>query len=119
LHVRNGWPEHRKSCSPATKLFWQHRSDFSECDGLLLKGEQIVVPVSLQSDVLRQIHAGHLGISKCIERAKLTVYWPSYVDQITNMVEGCDVFQLHRHQNSSQPSFPMPDYPFQKVAADL
>ena len=45
LHVRNGWPEHRKSCSPATKLFWQHRSDFSECDGLLLKGEQIVVPL--------------------------------------------------------------------------
>jgi hypothetical protein len=120
-HVQNGWPEHRKSCSPATKLFWQHRSDFSECDGLLLKVEQIVVPVSLQSDVLRQIHAGHLGISMCIERAKLTVYWPNYVDQITNMVEGCDVCQLHRHQNSSQPTFPVPipDYPFQKVAADL
>jgi hypothetical protein len=39
-------------------------------NGLLLKGEQIVVPVSLQSDVFRQIHAGHIGISKCIERAK-------------------------------------------------
>ena len=77
--------------------------------------------MALQSDVLRQIHAGHLGISKCIERAKLTVYWPNYVDHITNMVEGCDVCQLHRHQNSSQPSFPVPipDYPFQKVAADL
>jgi hypothetical protein len=37
------------------------------------------------------------------------------------MVEGCDVCQLHRHQNTAQPSFPVPipDYPFQKVSADL
>jgi hypothetical protein len=119
--VRKGWPEHRRDCNSATKLFWQHRSDLSECNGLLFKGEQIVVPVSLQSDVLRQIHSGHLGISKCIERAKLTVYWPRYIDQITNLVEGCDVCQEHRHQNPSQPSHPVPipDYPFQKVGADL
>ena len=30
-------------------MFWQHRSDFSECDCLLLRGEQIVVASSLQS----------------------------------------------------------------------
>jgi hypothetical protein len=37
------------------------------------------------------------------------------------MVEGCDVCQLHRHQNPAQPSFPVPipDYLFQKVAAVL
>jgi len=66
--VRSGWPDHRKNCSAATKLFWQHRHDLSECNSLLLKGEQIVVPASLQADVLRQIHDGHLDISKCIER---------------------------------------------------
>jgi hypothetical protein len=119
--VRNDWPEHRKNCNAATKLFWQHRHDLSECNGLLLKGEQIVVPASLQSDVLRQIHDGHLGISKCIERAKLTVYLPRYTDQVTNLVEGCDKCQEHRHQNPAQPSYPVPipEYPFQKVAADL
>ena len=119
--VRSGWPDHRKSCSAATKLFWQHRHDLSECDGLLLKGEQIVVPASLQPDVLRQIHDGHLGISKCVERAKLTVYWPRYIDQVTNLVEGCAKCQENRHQNPAQPSYPVPipDYPFQKVAADL
>jgi hypothetical protein len=119
--VRSGWPDHRKNCSAATKLFWQHRHDLSECNSLLLKGEQIVVPASLQADVLRQIHDGHLGISKCIERAKLTVYWPRYIDQVTNLVEGCAKCQKNRHQNPAQPSYPVsiPDYPFQKVAADL
>jgi hypothetical protein len=119
--IQKGWPEHKKNCHPAARPFWIHRSDLSECKGILLKGEQIVVPTVLQSDVLRQIHEGHLGISKCIERAKLTVYWPNYVDQITNMVEACGVFQEHRHQNSSQPCFPVPipDFAFQKVAVDL
>lgn len=120
--VRSGWPDHGKNCSAAiTKLFWKHLHDLSECNGLLLKGEQIVVPASLQADVLRQIHAGHLGISKCIERAKLTVYWPRYIDQVTNLVEGCDRSQENRHQNPAQPSYPVPipDYSFQKVTADL
>jgi hypothetical protein len=119
--IQKGWPEHKKNCHPAARPFWIHRSDLSECKGILLKGEQIVVPTVLQSDVLRQIHEGHLGISKCIERAKLTVYWPNYVDQITNMVEACGVCQEHRHQNSSQPCFPVPipDFAFQKVAVDL
>jgi hypothetical protein len=119
--VKKGWPDHKKNCHPAAKPFWMHRSDLSECGGILLKGQQIVVPKVLQSDVLRQLHEGHLGISKCIERAKLTVYWPNYVDHITNMVEACGVCQEHRHQNSSQPCFPVsiPDYAFQKVAVDL
>ncbi len=95
--VPNGWPEHRKNCNAATKLFWQHRHDLSQFNGLILKGEQIVVPASLQSDVLRQIHDGHLGISKFIERAKLTVYWPRYMDEVKNLVEGCDKCQEHRH----------------------
>lgn len=61
-----------------------------------------MVPVSLQCDVLQQIHAGHLGIFMCIGRAKLTVYWPRYIDQITNLVEGYDVCQKHRHRNPFQ-----------------
>lgn len=80
-----------------------------------------MVPKVLQSDVLRQLHEGHLRISKYIERAKLTVYWPDLVDHITNMVEACGVCQEHRHQNSSQPCFPVsiPDNAFQKVTVDL
>jgi hypothetical protein len=105
----------------AETSFWQHRHNLSECNGLLLKGEQIMVPISLQADVLRQIHDGQLRISKCIERAKLTVYWPRYIDQVKNLVEGCDRCQENRHQNPAQPSYPVPilEYPFQKVAADL
>ena len=55
------------------------------------------------------------------KRAKLTVYWPRYIDQVTNLVEGCAKCQKNRHQNPGQPSYPVsiPDYPFQKVAADL
>ncbi|XP_057371789.1 uncharacterized protein K02A2.6-like [Daphnia carinata] len=48
--VRKGWPEHKKNWHPAAKPFWLHRSDLSECGGLLLKGEQIVVSVALQPE---------------------------------------------------------------------
>ena len=65
-----------------------------------------MVPASLHAYVLIKIHDGHLCISKCIERAKLTVYWPRYIDQVTNLVEGCDRSQENRHQNPAQPSYP-------------
>ena len=68
--VEVGWPNHKRDCPVPAKPFWSERSNLSTAGGLLLRGHQVVVPVSLQSEILRQFHDDHFVESKCLERAK-------------------------------------------------
>ena len=48
-------------------------SDLSVKDGLIMKGKRIVIPETLQQEVLEQLHKGHQGMVKCEERARVSV----------------------------------------------
>ena len=45
-------------------------------DGLILKGETIIVPQALRKDILAQIYEGQLGIERSKLRARDLVFWP-------------------------------------------
>ena len=47
------------------------RDELSFHDDLILSNNQLVVPVSMRKAVLADMHKGHLGISKCHERARV------------------------------------------------
>ena len=114
-----GWPHHSK-LKGTIKLYKSVASELSVQEGLLLRGSRIVIPPVLQKDMLAKIHTGHLGITKCQERAKQSVWWPRIRQQIEEMVQKCLVCSQYRRQNA-EPLIPtsFPDYPWQKVAADL
>ena len=50
---------------------------------------RIVIPGSLQLEVLDSLHEGHLGITKCQGRASYSVWWPLITKQIESMVNKC------------------------------
>lgn len=60
--IQDGWPSEIRNVPQEVKPFWTFREELSTYNGLIFKGEQIVVPKSQQLDALRQIHHGHLGI---------------------------------------------------------
>ena len=45
--IKEGCPDHRNSCPPSLKPFWNYRDELSVMEGLVLKGERIVIPVAL------------------------------------------------------------------------
>ena len=118
--TRDGWPPHAQLRHPATS-YSQYSGDFSMSPaGLLLKGERIVVPESLRGECLQQIHEGHLGISKCRERAKTAVWWPGMSRDIERFVDKCPECATKR-PTPTEPLSPtaLPERPWQKVATDL
>lgn len=120
-YIMNGWPTSRRSCVDTLKPYWNVRYDLSTHQGLILKSNQIVIPPSMRPEILKTIHIGHMGVSKCIERAKNTVYWPSYIQQLTDLVESCSQCQEHAKANATpvlQP-FDIPEYPMQHVSMDI
>ena len=62
------------------------RDEIVYCDGLLFKGNQIIVPKSLQHDMLERIHESHKGIVKSKRRARAVLFWPGMASQVEDMV---------------------------------
>ena len=52
----------------------------------------MLIPVSMQDDIISKIHWAHQGITKCRERVENSVWRPGPSIGIENMVRKCDVF---------------------------
>ena len=58
-------------------------------NGLLLKSIRIIIPKVMRDQFLNELHTGHLGITKCIELAKQTMYWSGINNDIEQFVVTC------------------------------
>ena len=118
---RNGWPSTIKALDAELRPYWAIRDDVSVIDGLMMAGSRIIIPEASREHVLASIHEGHQGESKCLLRAKESVYWPGIYKEIENMVKACDVC---REFENALPKCPMigvevPSQPWHTVGADL
>ena len=87
-YCQRGWPCISK-IPQALKKFYPVAAELSVHKGLLLRGCRLVIPVSMQSDILNKLHVGHQGIRKCRERAKQAVWWPGISKQLEKLVSEC------------------------------
>ncbi|KAK3727149.1 hypothetical protein QZH41_004441 [Actinostola sp. cb2023] len=119
--IQEGWPKHRQNTSKQVREYWPIKDELHVSDGLIFKGESIVVPQALRKDVLAQIHEGHLGIERSKQRARELVFWPGMSKQIEDTVANCSICQELRNSNTKEPMIPheIPQYPWQIAATDL
>lgn len=69
------WPS-KGQLRPDLIPFWKVRDSLSMYSNLLLFNDRILVPESLQKDVMKRVHEGHQGIECCRARLRLSVWWP-------------------------------------------
>ena len=84
--VFGGWPQRREECPQSLRDYWNFREELTIEDGLVLKGDRIVIPPTLRPEVLNIIHQGHLGQEKCLLRARTSVFWPGITKEVINQV---------------------------------
>ena len=89
--IQMGWPSNIKELPSKIQAFWTFREEMTIEDGLILKGTRIVIPSQKQVEILKLIHKGHLGLTKCKLQVKETVYWPSLNDQLEKLVLNCEL----------------------------
>ena len=119
--VYKGWPPLRKKCPQELWEYWNFRCDLVIDDGLVLKGDRIIIPKSLRKQVLDTIHLGHQGETKCILIARESVFWPGITNDVKAMVQACST--CARHQ-TAPPRLPLmqpdlPTSPWEKIGTDL
>ena len=115
-----GWPE-SKYFEGEMQSYFRARGDLSMCDNCLIFRNRIVIPASMQSDILAKIHLGHLSLDKCRKRIVYTVWWPTISSDIVSYIDRCNFCQIHRRKNKAEPmkASNLPQRPWQKLGADL
>ena len=94
--------------------YWNYRDEISTYDGIMFKGENVIVPKTMQREMLEIIHSSHLGMKKCKRRARDVLYWPGMNSEIENTVSRCQICSTYRRSNSREPllSHPAPERPW-------
>ena len=88
--------------------FWNYRDEMSEINGVVMKGDRIVIPATLRSEMLAQVHDSHLGIEKCRRRARDIIFWLQMNRKIDEMISKCDICQEYQSSNPKEPMANIP-----------
>lgn len=102
-YIRSGWPKCMQDLPENLRQYWCFRDELIILDGLVMKGNRIVVPANMQADTLKRLHDAHQGLTSTLHRARHTVYWPKIQDDITDMINQCGECQTHAKKKPRSP----------------
>ena len=75
-YCHNGSPD-RSTLKGTLKCYYVPvANELSVHDGLLLRGNRMVIPLSLHQEIIGKIHSGYQGTTKCRQREQGSVWWP-------------------------------------------
>ena len=72
--IRDGWPDNKNEVPSERKPYFDVRDSLSHQDGVILKGERIVIPKSLRDITTKRLHSAHQGYNSMMRRARDTVF---------------------------------------------
>ena len=119
--IIDGWPDEKNQVPEPAKPYFHIRDELSSQDGLLYRGERIVIPVTLRKKMQDMLHMSHLGTESTLRRARECMFWPGMNADIKLFISTCDACRTYEMQNQKETLQPheLPDRPWEKVAADL
>ena len=119
--IRDGWSEVKYDLPQNVREYWNFRNELSEADGIILKGENIVISTTMRKQMLMKLHESHLGIEKTKKLAREYIFWPGMNAQIAETVSKCGTCLANRNSNRKGPMkmSEIPDLPWNAVGTDL
>ena len=97
------------------------KEELSVADGLVLRGDRVVIPKKLQRKVVKLAHGSHQGIVKTKALLRETVWFPG-MDRLTEeIVRECIPCQANSNKMIQAPlqMTPLPSGEWNKVSADF
>ena len=94
---------------------------FNKAENILLKGNRIIIPASLQERATQIAHSGHQGVEKTKSLMREKVWFPNLDKKVREIIDRCNACQATGQQNPPEPMriTPTPDTPLHTVAIDF
>ena len=121
LIIEDGPPARRNQMPPSIRDYFPFVETLSNIDGVICRGDRIIIPTSLRPTCLNALHAAHQGVSRMTARAEASLFWPGITKDITATRERCATCNSNAPSQPAMPSITPeePLYPFQHIAADF
>lgn len=119
--ISSNWNNFSKSDSIDFQLFFNRRDALSISNDIILFGERVVIPDTLRSKILHQLHKDHPGIVYMKSFARLYVYWPKIDKEIEQLVNCCSKCAIAGKSptKSLLYSWPKPSKPWERIHIDF
>ena len=121
--VINGVLTDKWDIDDSTRRFFQVRHSLSTKNGVLLKGNLLVIPQELQHDILELAHRTlHQGVEKTKAMLREKVWWPSINIDVENKIRHCHACQVTKPQDLKCQPLKMSEIPktsWHTVAMDI
>ena len=119
--IKSGWPSTKAQTPSLIAQYFSSKHELTVIDGIILKGDRLVIPKILRPDILHNIHASHLGIEKTKQRARTIVYWPEMTESIEEYIKRCPACQAYQRNNQKESLQPhgIPNHPWEHVGIDM
>ena len=105
--------------------FWPYkliRDELSVANGIVLRGDRIVMPKKLQKKIINIAHSSHQGIVKTKALLRETVWFPGIDKQVETAVRECIPCQASTRSKSPHAPLkmtPLAEGPWEEVSADF
>ncbi|KAK7105231.1 hypothetical protein V1264_016637 [Littorina saxatilis] len=119
--IMTGWPEEKQDLPAELTSYFSFRDEISVQDGLIFKGERVVVPISMRHEMKTAVHSTHSGIDGCLKRARECLFWPGMSGDIKHFISSCEVCSTFQSANQPESLMPhdLPSRQWEKVGVDL
>ena len=96
------------------------REELTIQDGILFKGNRVIVPEALRSHMVKKVHSSHIGMEGCLKKARNVLFWPGMTAEIKDCVAKCDTCNTYQAKQQKEPLIPddPPKRPWSHVATD-
>ena len=109
MYVMHGWPSAQQDCVEQLRSYFTFKEEISFIDGLLFKGNRLIVPKALRNKTLQVLHRSHMGITKTQERARTSFYWPGLNTAIKSICQSCETCLQYAAKQDKQEIGLVPD----------
>ena len=72
--IHAGWPTDFQQVPTLLKPYWPYRDELSTEYGIVMKAHRIIIPATLQKEILTKLHAPHKGTERTKLRVRNSVY---------------------------------------------
>ena len=101
--IHAGWPAHIQQFPTPLKPYWPYRDELATEDRIVMKAHRIIIPATLQKEILTKLHAPHQGTERTKLRARTSVYWRGLYKDIEETTKTCSTCEELQHNQQKEP----------------
>ena len=119
--IQTGWPENPTGLKLTVTPYYHIRDELATHEGLVFRGDRLVIPESLRKQILSERHSAHQGLESILRRARETIYWPHLNRELKDYISRCETCDTYNYRQPKQPlvTHDTPERAWAKVGCHL